>query len=109
MLGKDVRRDQLDRQENVQWDDDNVVEVSEDGHEIRNEVDRRKSIAGSDERDRLCIPHTPVPGGEIEGVNILFDPSRQRQSRCLRETLLSRLLYLREAFVLKRTAQNRDF
>ena len=76
-LRHDRRWNQLDRQENPRRDDDEVVQVAENRHEIGNEVDRAEGVAGDRRRQCLRIPGSPwITTGEIERICIAFDRAR---------------------------------
>lgn len=71
MLGQYVRRDQPHCQQNAERHDDQVVEITEDRHEIRDQVDGGKSVGSYEGRDCLGMPrHSRVARREIERVQV---------------------------------------
>src|SRR5689334_19072590 len=77
MLGQDGRRDQPDGQENAEGHKDDVVEVAENGNEIRNEIDGRERISGDQGGHCLGVPgYAWIASGKIERVHLA--PKRPR-------------------------------
>ena len=55
MLGKDLGRDQPHRKQDPELHDDQVVEITDDGNEIGNEVDWGERVDGDGECHRLGV------------------------------------------------------
>src|SRR5262249_31745854 len=63
-------------EQNAQREDDQVVEISQDWNEIRNEVDRRKRIGRDRDRKDFCVPrHAAIVRGEVNRMTIPLDPA----------------------------------
>src|SRR5262249_49164363 len=63
-------------EQDAEREDDQVVEISEDRDEIRNEIYRRKSVGRDRYRQSLCVPwHATIVRGEVDRMTILADPA----------------------------------
>src|SRR5262249_16928501 len=61
MFRHDLRRNQLDDGQNAQRDNDDMVQVAEDRHEVGNQINRRKRVACHAKGERLGVPwHTII-------------------------------------------------
>ena len=71
MLGH--RRNQLDRKENAERDDDQVIEVAKDKHKVRNDINGGEGIGGHTGSDGFCMPgHARIAGGKVKGMDSLL-------------------------------------
>ena len=77
MLGKDLGRDQPHRKQDPELHDDQVVEITDDGNEIGNEVDWGERVDGDGECHRLGIlRYARIACREIERVYVALDAAR---------------------------------
>ena len=74
VIGHDLRWDQPNDDKNAEWDDDEVVEITQNRDEIRNEVDRGQRIARDRHGQKLGVPrNTGIVAREVERVDIARD------------------------------------
>ena len=77
MLGHDGRVDEADNAGYRERQEDEFIEVAEDGNEIRDEVNRRQGIRRDHNGQRLREPrHARVAGRQTEGYGVPPDNRR---------------------------------
>ena len=59
MLGHDFPWDQPHHQQNAERQNDRIVHVAKDGHEVRDQIDRRECVTRDGDRQPSYIPRNP--------------------------------------------------
>lgn len=71
MLREYFRRDQLDCEPNSDRHDDQVVEITDDRHKIRDQVDWGERVGRHEGRNRLCMPrNTRIARREVDRMQV---------------------------------------
>src|ERR1051326_1270133 len=103
----DLERNQLDRDQNPDRYNDNVVQIAENRDEIRDQVNGRKRITGNAHGQRVGIPrHARITSGEIDRVHVSFDTASPL-SRSLDHRVLAPYTILRAAMTMAVTLNMR--
>jgi len=77
MLSHDFGRNQFDDQRDSEWDDDEVIKVTNDRDKVRDQINRRSGIGGDGNSKSLRIPrHARIAGGKVKGKGIALDGAR---------------------------------
>lgn len=72
-----LRRHEPHCEPNAKRNDQQVVEVAEDGDEVWNQIDRTEGIRGNRDGHDLCGPrHARIVRGQVEGEHVPLEPSR---------------------------------
>ncbi len=84
MLFQNFGRRELEDQKDSERDEDDVIEESYDGYEIRDQVDRRQRVSSNGECQGLRVPRHPrVAGQSAQNSSLAPDLRRpSRQPRC---------------------------
>ena len=77
VLGKHYGRDQPDRQPQPRGHQDQVVEQTQHGDEVGDQIDGRKGVGRHAERDGLRHPgRAGIPRAEPDGVGVALEAAR---------------------------------
>src|SRR5216683_2982742 len=77
ILNHDLFGNQPHHKPDAEGHDDQIVEITDDRNEVRNEVDRRERISGSGNSEKFGIPrHTRIARSEIDCVTVAVEPAR---------------------------------
>lgn len=76
-LGHDLGGDDLEEEGDAQRDEDQVVQVAEDGDEVGDEVDRAERVPDDAGRQRPAVSgRAGIPAGQVERVCLSLQPLR---------------------------------
>ena len=68
---EDIRRDDTDHEHEPERDQNQVVQVSQHGDEVRDQVDRTQCVGDDDQGEELRVPgDAGVAAGQVEGESL---------------------------------------
>lgn len=68
-LGQNTWWNELDRQSDSQWNQNQIIQVAQHWYEIRNQINRAEGIGDHAADEQLSVPRRPwVASGQVQGI-----------------------------------------